>query len=404
MKRVITWLLLVLIALGSLIQMAGCSLLNPGRLVLPAKEDIQKIINEAQDGDIIDIVDLLVPEWLYIHDEYYGYWKTVTRYDDYTFVIPKGLVVTLAGDPRLTIAGIAFVCEGGNTITLDDLNIYCYQDQAPSTLHFTYGKNELILKGSSRLENAYQPFDTTNDERQGYGAAVGVPPEVTLTISGQGCLYATGNGSAASIGGGYNESSGSIIITDGYIDASVIYSQTGMCGAAIGGGSGAAGGKTTINGGRVYVSAYNGAAGIGGGYGAGIGEVTINGGKVFAIAQDGGAAIGSSVNGGNGLININGGEVSTYGSAFSVYSNSSPGIGNGVGGSGVVLNIKGGILTAWGDAHSDQQAINCMLRSLPSAYRWSIQTTLESGTVPETFPDKAFVNDPRYYYVRIEAE
>ena len=90
--------------------------------------------------------------------------------------------------------------------------------------------------------------------------------------------------------------------------ALVASGRSGYGPAGIGGSRGGAGGKITINGGKVTATSDTG-AGIGGGSGGAGGNITINGGTVTVTSESGGAGIGGGHGGDGGTISITGGNV-----------------------------------------------------------------------------------------------
>jgi len=172
---------------------------------------------------------------------------------------------------------------------------------------------------------------------------ISVPEGSTLNIYGQGREYggltATGQENQAGIGGGNNETAGTINIYSGTVIATGGYS-----GAGIGGGSYGSGGNINIYGGRVEATGGTYGAGIGGGdwNGAG-GNITINGGEVTANGGEyGGAGIGGGWCGAGGNITVNGGIVTATGSY------NAAGIGGGCSGAGGTVTINGGGIFAAG--------------------------------------------------------
>ncbi len=119
-------------------------------------------------------------------------------------------------------------------------------------------------------------------------AGMEVETGAAVTIDGSGFLTATGGGTAAGIGGGYEGSGGDITINGGGVTAT-----GGIYGAGIGGGSYGSGGNTVINGGNVTATGGFGGAGIGGGYHGDGADVTISGGRVSATGGENGADIGA---------------------------------------------------------------------------------------------------------------
>jgi hypothetical protein len=201
----------------------------------------------------------------------------------------------------------------------------------------------------------------------GTSAAIEVPAGAELTItsalgdgSPSGSLEAVSEQGAA-IGGGSGLAGGSITINGGTIQATSNSSRAGkISGAGIGGGANGNCGTIVINGGTVnahalvmdlrYDDSLSGAAGIGGGSGGNGGKITISGGAITATCgtgatevHEGGAGIGGGAGGIGGEISIDGGVVTADGGYR----------GAGIGGGkkaadGTNISIKGGILTAKG--------------------------------------------------------
>lgn len=133
----------------------------------------------------------------------------------------------------------------------------------------------------------------------------------TLTITGNGTLYAQGGDEAAGIGGDAAGSTAKIIIQSG-----VIVAQGGSRGAGIGGGqilwqgdTGADATDITIAGGTVIATGGSEAAGIGGGFGGAAANISITGGTVTATGGNEVAGIGGGSGGNASNIIIKGGSV-----------------------------------------------------------------------------------------------
>ena len=140
----------------------------------------------------------------------------------------------------------------------------------------------------------------------------------TLTIKGNGTLYATGSGGSeteiggAGIGGYWNSynflNSGTIRIEGG-----TIYAQGGYAAAGIGGvsylGHSSSCDGIIIKGGTVNAQGGRLGAGIGSGYGTSCGDITISGGTVNATGGSFAAGIGCGSSGHCGDITISGGTV-----------------------------------------------------------------------------------------------
>ena len=139
----------------------------------------------------------------------------------------------------------------------------------------------------------------------------------------------------AGIGGGSNESSGTITINGGKITA-----KSGLNGAGIGGGHARDGSYIYINGG--IVTATGGGAGIGGGASEEGSYIYINGGIVTATGGNGGAGIGGGADGKGSYIYINGGTVKATGGSYGA------GIGGGAEKNGEYITITGGKVIATG--------------------------------------------------------
>ncbi|SKB06761.1 hypothetical protein [Aeromicrobium choanae] len=160
-----------------------------------------------------------------------------------------------------------------------------------------------------------------------------------LVIDG-GTVRATGGPSAAGIGGGPNDSSGTVTINDGTVEATG--SSTGSAG--IGGGFGGSGGTITINGGVVDARSPHDGAAIGGGTRASAGTITITGGDITARAVGyAGTGMGGGWQSTGGTVHITGGVVHSTGAARGT------GIGSGLQSTApTVVVVSGGTVVATG--------------------------------------------------------
>ncbi len=154
-----------------------------------------------------------------------------------------------------------------------------------------------------------------------------------------GSLTATGGNNAPGIGGGATGGGGSLTISGG----TVVATGEGY-GAGVGGGEGQAGGAVTVTGGSLTATGGDYGAGIGGGYrGAGAGgTVVISDGTVTATGGgSGGAGIGGGAYaaGAGGSLTVSGGQVIAAGYAGA-------GIGGGYSGTGGVVVVSGGMIIA----------------------------------------------------------
>ena len=165
-----------------------------------------------------------------------------------------------------------------------------------------------------------------------------------ITLKG-GTIRAYGGKSAPGIGGGWKGNCGTITI-----DGSTVYAYGGDKAPGIGCRDGDDDyGRPNKEGINIhilsgYVEAYGGesAAGIGGGNRCNGGTITIDGGTVKAYGGGDGAGIGGGYTDHGGSITINGGTITATGGSEGA------GIGGGEDGSGGEINISGGTITATG--------------------------------------------------------
>jgi hypothetical protein len=339
-------LVALLLSLGTLpALLQGCSSNEPTIHAIKGWDDVQPTIDGARSSDCIDLSSLTTPTM------------------QYTLEIPLNFNLSFVGNKDVTYIGVAIQCEGGNVISITDLNLVSTNNQATSTLGFTGWGNQLIVTGENSIVNAQAADDI------GFGAAIGVSDGTTLTIAGQGgTLTARGGSSAAGIGGGVGRSSGTLIIRESVVVAYGGDLGADSGGAGIGGGRGGSGGSLTVSSGSVFAFGGQGAAGIGGGFGGSGGKLIINGGSVYADGEGSGS-----------------------------------GIGRGSGGEGITLNMSGGSLTAIGSASLSFDAIGGRIESLPGAYRWwAGMTSVIMESQESESPGKPFIDNGGYYFVRIE--
>ncbi|GEM_PF-2766113 len=228
------------------------------------------------------------------------------------------LTGTLSGNKKITIAD-------GATVTLRDANITSLGEGADYAGITPLGNATILLKGESIVKGGLTK-GTIGDAEYLDGAYPGVlaPEGYTLTIAGEGSLTASYNdiqsgyntGSACGIGGGYDISSGNIVINSGTIIAT-----GGAYAAGIGGGGSLEKGNVTcgditINGGTVTAKSQGFGAGIGNGYQSSCGAITITGGTVTATGGPGDAGIGGGISGTCGDITITGGMVTATGDSY----------------------------------------------------------------------------------------
>jgi len=240
-----------------------------------------------------------------------------------------------------------YAAKDGDILTGETSYTISIADGATVTLSGMAVNNSITCLGNATIvlakgtENRISSNDNT--------ALIVGPAGTTLTIEGEGQLYATGGGDKAGIGSQNNSESGNIVINGGIIEASASYGaaigaadvggkigditinggkvtakQKGSYGAGIGSGDSYDGGSTcgniTITGGTVTATGGNNGAGIGAGgletnYNSTCGNITITGGKVTAIGGNNAAGIGTGTknnqasNSSCGNITISGGTV-----------------------------------------------------------------------------------------------
>ena len=244
----------------------------------------------------------------------------------------EGATVTATYTGKLKVKSVKAVKKIGETIDLSELDgpyaakdgdiltgetgyTISIADGATVTLSGMAVNNSITCLGNATIVLAK---GTENSISSSNTALIVGPAGTTLTIEGEGQLYATGGGDKAGIGSQNNSESGNIVINGGIIEAKATY------GAAIGAADeGGKIGDITINGGKVTAKQSHGyGAGIGSGNsydgGSTCGNITITGGEVEAIGGDAGPGIGAGGLEGNynstcGNITITGGKVTATG-------------------------------------------------------------------------------------------
>jgi len=245
--------------------------------------------------------------------------------------------LVLSGAGPFTISGtntegavrVVVPTDVTNTVTLANLTLKATSANQCAFELGTRANVSLILAGANTL--------ASGSNRAGLQVAVGRTLSITNAPGDEtASLSATGGGSSAGIGSGYNVNGGRVTINGGEITA-----KGGSNGAGIGGGYYGDGGRVTINGGTVMAQGGSYGAGIGGGYYDHGGIVTINGGEITATGGSYAAGIGGSYNR-SGNTTINGGTVTVKGGLDGA------GIGGGKKGAGGTVNINGGMVKATG--------------------------------------------------------
>ena len=224
---------------------------------------------------------------------------TVATGTKVTGTLNRACKVSIAANATVTLSDATIL--GVNNITNIFAGITCL------------GNVTLVLEGANTVRGFNEDYP-----------GIYVPARSTLTIRGDGSLTAESNGKGAGIGGGYDISSGDIVIESGTITA--IGGTQG--GAGIGGSLSygtSSFGSITITGGNVTATGGYGSAGIGGGNSGGAygcDSIVISGGTVAAYGGDFAVGIGSGRRCTCGSIVIEGGTVTAEGNTFA------PGIGS----------------------------------------------------------------------------
>lgn len=171
------------------------------------------------------------------------------------------------------------------TVTIENVNIYQWENYKAAMSVEGAGDTTLKLKGDNTLKGGYWAAGLEKNDEHSTG-------KLTITAEdANASLKAVGGQNSAGIGGGEVKSTSKLEIANGKIHA-----VGGQWAAGIGGGWNG-NGEVTISGGEVTAEGgWHGAAGIGGGHG-GSGKVTIKNGKVTAKAVGDAAAIGGGTNG-----------------------------------------------------------------------------------------------------------
>ena len=212
-----------------------------------------------------------------------------TLSSDYTAQDGEVLTGTLANCVSILVAN-------GATVTLKDASI-----NADNTLYDYYKRSGITCNGDATL--VLEGINYVHPVGEG-GASIYVPQNYTLTIQGDGTLYADGSTGGAGIGTGHKTAAaGNIMIAGGTIIAT-----GGSWGAGIGADDKRCG-NITITGGTITA---NGNSGIGSGCEGQCGDITITGGTITATGHAG-IGTGGRYSGQCGNIIITGGTVTATG-------------------------------------------------------------------------------------------
>ncbi len=279
-------------------------------------------------------------------------------YENNVLTIKTGAPLTISNaDPRTPTADRIVVPDGVTAdVTLDGVNIdVSGEDYGCAFAVEAGGEAHITLSGVNTLKSGK------------YRAGLEVPENTAVTISGTGCLSATGGNFGAGIGGG-------------------------------GGSNGGDGGEITISGGTVTATSVNG-AGIGGGgtssaldgNGGNGGKITISGGTVTAASSNQGAGIGGGRKGKSSNVGGNGGEITISGGTVTATAFHGTGIGGGDGGDGGTVKIfgQGTTVTASSNDYFD-------VGNTPSDYGGDGSLSVKNGATLKMEHNGTNVDQPEY--------
>ncbi|MBQ3900666.1 MAG: S-layer homology domain-containing protein [Clostridia bacterium] len=360
------------------------------------------------------------------------------NHDGGTIDISGGVITVSGGYGSPGIGG-----GGGSSFYPDPGDISISGDNTVITAHggreaagigsadYTSGGSITISGGTITASSGENESDLYSNGGAGIGSGYS-SNSIDITITG-GMINATGDISAAGIGGGYGGSA-NVTITGGVINAT-----GGNDAAGIGGGYRGGAGNIKISGGEITASSNQWAAGIGvgGGEGSG-GNIEISGGKVRAFGGPGddcgGAGIGGCNATGNNntdpiTITISGGDVYAEGSAYgagigtgnrpnndvdigvtisgdavvtAVGHGGAAAIGGGREGKGQSVSIEGGLVTAAIDPGDGTESMPAEAIGHGSGNGNSGTLALYDGSVVFPSPDASepFTGDERYTVCR----
>lgn len=282
-----------------------------------------------------------------------------------TEVNPCGYTVTQSNTNRRLDYGISVV-SGTQDVEIKNLNIERVDENDSAFCVINSAAAKLTVTGENQLISGT------------YRAGVEIGLNASLTIEGDGSLYAQSD-IEAGIGGGSGRSNGTLTINSG-----TIYAKGGVegYGTGIGGGSSGNGGTITINGGNITAVGGEYGAGIGGGMLGKGGTITINGGTITSMGGAKAAGIGGGFTANGGTVTINGGSVKAVGGTGAEY------IGNG-------YNCK----TAFNGIHnSDGKAVSSIMVAL-SGFESVYQNGIDGTPITSSHP-----NDSNLYLFSDDAD
>jgi hypothetical protein len=258
---------------------------------------------------------------------------------------PATHTLRLSGAGPFTLAGvnvIGGVCVAvpdnvANKVTLANLTLRTAGSGQCAFALGTGANVSLSLAGTNVL--------ASGPNRAGLEVAAGRTLFITNAPSDEaGTLFAYGGNCGAGIGGGKNDTGGTITMAGGAVMATS-RSTGSYGGAGIGGGAYATGGDVMVTGGSLTATGGNNAPGIGGGATGGGGSLTISGGTVVATGEGNGAGVGGGEGQAGGAVTVTGGSLTATGGG-----SGGAGIGGGAyaAGAGGSLTVSGGQVVASG--------------------------------------------------------
>jgi hypothetical protein len=220
-------------------------------------------------------------------------------------------------------------------------NVYTVLDGANVVISGSSTTKRVVVNSGATATITLDGADITPDSKNNYAPLTVTGANVTLLLSKQNTLTASGSYNHAAIEQG---GSGTLTINNAGETAGVLYAKGGKYSAGIGGQYNKSCGTIIINGGVIFASsdvtfnATSHGAAIGGGrYGKG-GDITINGGIVSAVGKKPGVAIGNGETGTVNTVIINGGTVyASSGNARPIGNGSATGEGVTIGANAVVF-------------------------------------------------------------------
>ena len=214
--------------------------------------------------------------------------------------VPVGLTVN--GSDAGNLGGAGWHYDRGRTVFLDGAGPFTVAGSttnvgvlATTNMSVTLADASIDLSGVNdvspfalvRGASVTMALSGTNVLAGGSGrAGLEVPSGTVLSVSGSGVLKAKGGAFAAGIGAGYGSSTAGAAAGSISISGGCIYATGTGGGAGIGGSREGNGGNITISGGVVMATGKpGGGADIGGGYGSTATSILVSGGTIYSDGQ-----------------------------------------------------------------------------------------------------------------------